>query len=179
MKRLLISALCVVLAACGPEKKAAAPAPEALPTYANLRDSDCYTVDLFDPVQIKAPGSDVPVQYHGFLGEWGGGAWNGKWCHDLVIYEVRANGEVELLSMHAPNFEIGYPPTVFKRTAVIDINNTLRLVAGDDRMVYNLDRQFLVGKRTGKRGDYQIALTRKGSAPFPVFRPASTQLATN
>ncbi|MEM9043131.1 MAG: hypothetical protein AAGC81_00440 [Pseudomonadota bacterium] len=179
MKRLLIAALCVVAAACGPDKQAAAPAPEALPTYASLRDSSCYTVDLFDPVTIKTPGPEVPAQYHGFLGEWGGGAWNGKWCHDLVIYEVRANGEVELLSMHAPNFDINHPPTVFKRKAVIDINNTLRMAAGFDRMVYNLDRQFLVGKRTGRSGEYEIALTRKNGSPIPIARPAATQLAEN
>ena len=177
MKRFLIATLCVVVAACDSGNQATAPAPEGLPTYASLRNSDCYTVDLFDPVEIKTPAANVPPQFAAFLGEWGGGAWNGKWCHDLVIYDVKANGEVELLSMHAPNFDINHPPTVFKRKAVIDVNNTLRMVAGDDRMVYNIDRQFLVGTRSGKSGSYEIALTRKGASPFPVARP--TQLAQN
>ncbi|MEM8790925.1 MAG: hypothetical protein AAGE80_04860 [Pseudomonadota bacterium] len=178
MKRLLIAALCVVATACGSDNRQAAPQPEVLPTYASLRNSDCYTVDLFDPVKYSPPGPEVPAQYQAFYGAWVGGAWNGKWCHDLIVYEIKPNGEVKVLSMHAPNSSIDHPPTVFKRRAVIDINNTLRFTNGANRHVYQLDRHFLVGKRTGPAGDYTIALTRENDSPLPVARPV-TQIAQN
>ncbi|MBY8975150.1 hypothetical protein KHP62_04980 [Rhodobacteraceae bacterium NNCM2] len=171
MQRTLLLSLCLLAAACAPLGKAKKEAGLS-DNYAEVRDADCYTVDLFDKFEIQNPGPDVPANYAAFLGDWGRGAWNGKWCHDLLILRVDANGSVDMLDMHAPNESLNQPPTVFRRKGFIDLNGTLRFAYGKERRVYWIDRNYLVGTRTGNLGQFKIAMTRKDLVPSPVARPA-------
>ncbi|MEM7178810.1 MAG: hypothetical protein AAGD47_04565 [Pseudomonadota bacterium] len=169
MRKIFLLAACLATAACAPGvvKRQKAESKE----YAELRDADCYTVDLFDEVDIEPPAPNVPENIRAFLGDWGYGAWNGTWCHDMLIYKVTPAGEVTLMDMHAPNFSLNQPPTVFRRTGYVDLNGTLRFAYGKERRVYRIDRQFLVGSRTGNLGEFRIAMTRKDIVPAPINRP--------
>ena len=98
MRRLLGVGVCVLVAACmQPEAKVV---PES--TQEQAVNRDCYTVDLFTKVKVEKPAKDVPPEHRQFLGEWGGGAWNDVWCHDLLVTKVESGGRVELVEMHAP-----------------------------------------------------------------------------
>lgn len=176
MHRTLLLATCLFVAACAVSntdgnKKTISD------DYAELRDNTCYTVDLFDTFTVQPAAADVPPQFAAFLGEWGYGAWDGEWCHDLLILSVTSGGQVDLLAMHAPNDRLNQPATAFRRKAFIDINGTLRYTHGAERHVYRLDGPYMVGQRTGNVGEFQIAMTKKGTVPSPVARPV--RLARN
>jgi hypothetical protein len=139
--------------------------------YAHLRRSDCYTVELYDEVPVEEPEPAVPARYTQFLGWWENGAWNGDWCHDLLIYDVDPSGRVELLDMHAPSEEFGLAPSVFKRTARIHEDGTLRFAYGTETRRYRIEGGVLVGHRSGSYGRMQVALVNPDFMPLPVPRP--------
>lgn len=170
MHRMLLLATCLIAAACANTGRQAND-NSISDDYAELRDSTCYTVDLFDTFDVQPATADVPPQYAAFLGEWGYGAWNGEWCHDLLVLSVTPGGEVDLLAMHAPSLPLNQPATVFRRKAFVDINGTLRYAHGKERHVYRIDGPYLVGQRTGNVGEFQIAMTRKGVVPSPIAKP--------
>lgn len=174
MKKAGLLLACVACVACAhkPEKTEVKPVAD----YSQYTDSSCYTVDLFDEWKIAPPAADVPDRYKGYLGDWGNGAWNGNWCHDLRVLKVTADGRVDVLDMHAPDANLKYPATVFRRKGIIDKDGNLRFSYGRETHVYRLDGRFLVGKREGKLGQYKIALTRKDVVPLPPTRPV-VQLA--
>ena len=111
MRAILImafAALGVALAGCAPKRVATGPKP-----YDRTVDAGCYTVDLFTPSNVTTPTSDVPAEWHGYLGKWGGGAWEGKWCHDLYVLSISPDGKVDVISAHAPFPEWGREATAF------------------------------------------------------------------
>lgn len=153
-----LAAVSLVLAGCAqkPEEVAEAPPPE-------LTRDDCYTVVLFDDVDIVQPGPEVPAEYHGFVGAWQKGAWDGKWCHDVLISEVRADGSVELFEMHAPYVEWGQPASAFKRRARIDENGNMRFRYGTETISYTLVDGSLHARRSGRFGDLAAVLVNGDS----------------
>jgi hypothetical protein len=160
----------VLLAACA-QQTAERPAP--VQDVSHLQEPGCYTVDLFDEVPIRKPGPEVPAAHAAFLGEWGNGVWNGKWCHDLLIHTVRADGMVEMLDMHAPTESFGgQPASIFKRRGRITEDGVLRFAHGIVTRRYELRDGKLHGQAEG--GDFgraEIVLTKKGVVPLPTPRP--------
>ncbi|MEL6475863.1 MAG: hypothetical protein AAFR17_00940 [Pseudomonadota bacterium] len=166
MSRYLLLAACLAVLGCAkPPKKVEKPTD-----YTTFLDSSCYTVDLFDRHDIIPASAEVPVAFRGYLGDWGNGAWDGQWCHDLRVLSVSPSGEVDLLDMHAPRYT-NSPATVFRRKAIIDGDGNLRFAYDKETHIYRLDGRFLVGKRIGDQGELEIAMTRKDVVPLPVARP--------
>jgi hypothetical protein len=134
--------------------------PQADP-FAETRDSSCYTVDLFTRARIIEPASDVPAQWRGYLGRWGGGKWGGAWCHDLYVTEISADGRVRLIETYGPYDPWGRRAAAFTRTARIDSDGRLRLSYGRTRMEYWLQDGELRGVRDESRGRLLIAMERR------------------
>lgn len=128
----------------------------------SLMQPDCYTVDLFDPFTVKAPPKEMAEKANEFLGVWMQGAWNGKWCHDLYVTSVSANGEVEVLDAYGPWPDAGMRPVVFRRTGwLTDGVLTLHTQAGTAR--YWREGRYLAGTLTGALGEMEIMLRRNDS----------------
>ncbi|MEM9737342.1 MAG: hypothetical protein AAF908_12180, partial [Pseudomonadota bacterium] len=169
MTRKLAALLCLAALGCthAPEKAKGPTEPD----YTSFVNADCYTVDLFDRFELVPPGQSVPAEWRGYVGEWGNGAWNGKWCHDLTILSVSADGEVDLLDMHAPQYDRNISASVYRRKGFIDRNGHLRFTYLGETHVYRLDGRYLVGERQGDIGQYRIAMTRKDVVPLPSTKP--------
>ena len=171
MRVTLIAAACLVAAGCAQGPVEVAEAPPPLPP--ELTRDDCYTVVLFDKVKIVQPGPDVPPEYHAFVGNWQKGAWDGKWCHDLLIHEVRADGSADIFEMHAPYEPWGQPATAFKRTGRIDKEGNLRFRYGTETVSYALVDGQLHARRSGKFGALEAVLVngekvKRDAAGVPV-----------
>ena len=154
MRVMMIAAACVLVAGCAKEVKTVeAPEPEP-----ELTRADCYTVVLFDDPQVQTPGEKVPEAYAGYLGSWTRGAWDGKWCHELLVTQVTADGQVELYEMHAPYEAWGQPASAFKRTARIDDSGDLRFRYGTESLRYELVGGKLYAERDGRFGKLEAIL---------------------
>lgn len=134
--------------------------PEPDPYITALRDT-CYTVDLFTEARIKVPGKDVPDDWRDFSGRWGGGAWEGEWCHDLYVLEIEPNGRVHVISAHAPLPAWGKVATAFRRTAQIDNDGRMRMQIGRTQVEYWLEDGRLHGHRDEGVGQWEIAMVRR------------------
>lgn len=156
MKRILLSFLVVTLAGCGASRRAERP-----DAYVMTRDDSCYTVDLFTAVNFVPPGNEVPSEWRGFAGRWGGGAWAGAWCHDLYVLEIMPDGLVKVVDTHAPLPEWGKPATAFRRTARIDSDNRLRMRYGNTVVEYWLEDGKLLGHRDEGNGALRIAMVQR------------------
>ncbi|HKK35782.1 MAG TPA: hypothetical protein VJ994_05790 [Paracoccaceae bacterium] len=127
---------------------------EPAPVQAGLVQPDCYTVDLYQPPRYVEPGPDVPATHTDYLGQWGGGAWNGLVCHDLWVLEVDGDGRVTMLDAHGPGL---YPDaTAFERVGTIDGNGRLNVRKGTSRVQYWIEDGRLHGVR--RRGDQEIRI---------------------
>ncbi len=151
-----LAALGVALAGCAPKRAAKGPTP-----YDLTADAGCYTVDLFTPSTVTAPTSDVPSEWHGYLGKWGGGAWEGKWCHDLYVLSISPDGKVDVISAHAPFPEWGREATAFRRQGVIGKNGRLTLRYKDVVVEYRLDKGSLLGDRVQNKAKMRIKLSQQ------------------
>jgi hypothetical protein len=156
--RIIIGAIAVgALSACsltGSTKRAANPFDVTL-------DSSCYTVDLFTKPNFVTPSKDVPARWRDFAGVWGGGAWNGRWCHDLYVLEVQPDGLVRLIETHAPYEPWGKRATAFQRTGRIGPDGRLRLRYGQTRSEYWVEDGRLYGLQTDDGAQRKIALNRQ------------------
>lgn len=133
----------------------------------------CYTVDLFDPYEIKYPEAEVPQEYAAFLGVWQNGAWGGTWCHDLYITQVSADGQVVLLDAHGPD-GAGIEATVFKRKGFIKDGVLTFLSIGSVPVSYRLVGDYLVGERKSAIGKVEITMSRTDGialVPEPPLKP--------
>ncbi|MEM9784350.1 MAG: hypothetical protein AAF899_17975 [Pseudomonadota bacterium] len=160
----------VLLAGCAAkEEPVAEAAPPAPPP--DLTRSDCYTVVLFDGFEIKdAPEGTLP-EHAAFLGEWRFGAWDGKWCHDLLVTEILADGSVLMMDKHAPYEPWGQPATAFPRKGRIDKNGVLRFRHGTTQRAYQFDAA--TGRLKGLREDVNgslVAELRRAGPPVPPKR---------
>ena len=170
MRNSLLVTACVIVSGClatQAEVEVASPAPPAEKAV----NSDCYTVDLFTRSKVQKAAAEVPEANRQFLGKWGGGAWNGFWCHDLVVTEVHADGRVELVEMLAPYAPWNYPATAFNRVGRIDGDGNLRFVYGTERLSYRIESGKLIGTRSGLYGNLRIELVRRGVPPIPTPNP--------
>lgn len=148
------------LAACAPKQTKRGPTP-----FDKTVVADCYTVDLFTEAPISEP-TDVPDEWKGYSGVWGAAAWDGKWCHDLHVLDIAANGEVEVMELHAPFEQWGKQATAFRRKAFIGKDGRLRLRYGGIDIEYWLENGRLHGLRKEGGGELRIALTRNGNKAF-------------
>jgi hypothetical protein len=149
--------LACLTAACATRETAQQPDP-----FLTTRDDSCYTVDLFSPAPVVAPGAEVPEKWRAFSGRWGGGAWEGEWCHDLHVLSIAPDGEVVLIETHAPHYAWGKPATAFRRKARIDSDGRLRMAYGRTEVEYWYEGGLLFGLRDEGAGAQRIALTRRG-----------------
>ncbi|MEM6974224.1 MAG: hypothetical protein AAF577_15605 [Pseudomonadota bacterium] len=173
MATLAACGVATMLAGCMGSKQEVAEAQPAPPP--DLTRSDCYTVTLFDGFDIKPPPEGTPVAHAAFLGEWRFGAWDGKWCHDLLVTEILDDGTVILMDKHAPYVPWGQPATAFERKGRIDQNGVLRFRHGTTQRSYRLDADSgrLVGMREDVNGALTAELRRSGVslvAPVPPTR---------
>ncbi|MEL6264526.1 MAG: hypothetical protein AAFR52_02600 [Pseudomonadota bacterium] len=170
MRWIVFVAAAAALAACSltNEKPPVTAAPEVEP---DLTRSDCYTVVLYDGFDIAPAPAQIAPEHAAFLGEWRFGAWDGEWCHDLIVTEIAADGQVTLMDLHAPHEPWGQPASAFKRTARIDPEGVLRFRHGVTNRAYRLDpRGRLVAERTFGNTVYTAELRRPGP-PLPRPRP--------
>jgi hypothetical protein len=154
LKHLLWLAVVGLIAGC-------ASRPPASDQFAQTRDSTCYTVDIFDKIIVKTPEAGVPKEWRGFAGRWGGGAWNGAWCHDLYVLDIASSGAATVIETHAPMPAWGKPASAFRRTAHIDKDGRLRMNFGRVKVEYWLDGDTLYGKRDEGMGEMLVALSRR------------------
>lgn len=169
LRSIALLAACAILSGCfgfGRKEKVATTPPPAV-------DSECYTVDLFTEAKIEKPADTVPDAYRAFLGDWGKGAWNDVWCHDLRITKVQPDGKVELFEMHAPYPPWGQPATAFRRTARISRDGILHLAYGTETVNYQIVDGKLEGRRHGSLGNLKVSLVRRGAPPVPEARYAA------
>ena len=158
MHRLILCCLVLSLSACLGREEAAAP----VDPYLSTRNDRCYTVDLFSKATVVPPSREVPTEWRGFSGRWGGGAWAGAWCHDLYVLEIKPDGTAVVVDTHAPLPEWGKPATAFKRLARIDPDGKLRMQYGNTRVEYWLEADgVLHGHRDEGRGQWNIAMVRR------------------
>jgi hypothetical protein len=128
--------------------------PEKPQVQVNLVQPDCYTVDLYQPPRYVEPGPGVPASHAAYLGQWGGGAWNGLVCHDLWVLDVGADGKVTMLDAHGPGL---FPDaTAFERVGSIDENGRLNVRKGSSEVQYWIENGRLHGLR--RRGDQEIRI---------------------
>lgn len=155
MRRVILIGAACLLAGCAAEKK------ESVDVLAMTRDPSCYTVDLFGKVPWKKPDASVPAAYSDFAGRWGGGKWDGVWCHDLYVLEVRPDGAAQIIETYAPNAAWGKRAAAFKRTARITPDGRLRVAYGRVEMEYWLQDGELYGVRNEDGLKRQIVLQRQ------------------
>ena len=155
MKRAILAGVSLaVLAACGsppPEKVA-----QAKPS---LVQPNCPTVRPFKPLKFRKPASAVPDAFRAFAGLWGGGAWDGRVCHDLYVLKVDDEGAVELFDAHGPGF--GFDATGFARKGKIDENGHLVVRKGPAMVEYWIEDGRLHGLRRMGKVKSKIILSRQ------------------
>lgn len=131
-----------------------------------MLDRECYTVDLFTDVKVEAPPDGLPPRYVQYLGRWGKGAWNGVWCHDLLISRVYSDGQVELVDMHAPYEPWNQPAMAFRRVGWIDGEGRLHFNYGAEKATYRIVDGTMKGtRRVNGVGILKIEMSRRGKAP--------------
>lgn len=157
MKRTALLGLGWLAAACASPERVATVDP-----FASTRDDSCYTVDLFSKATIVPPNGEVPQDWRGYSGRWGGGAWEGVWCHDLYVLDITPQGDVTVVETHAPYPNWGKLATAFRRTARIDDKGHLRMAYGHVKVEYWLENGMLYGTRNEGTGIQRVALTRRG-----------------
>ncbi|MEM7270379.1 MAG: hypothetical protein AAF401_14160 [Pseudomonadota bacterium] len=155
LKYVVLAALAAALAACAPPPKRTAT------TYDSTVKRDCYTVDLFTEAVVEPPAEDVPAEWKGFSGVWGGGAWEGKWCHDLYVLSIDANGQVTVIETHGPFEDWGREATAFRRQGYITDKGRLRLIYSNVSVEYELAGDKLHGRRKEGAGEMLIKLSPK------------------
>lgn len=174
MWRLVLLAGALALAAC--ESKPKKP-PVVEKSHRDNLLVGCYTVDLFDPYRLEFPSQGVTPANSKFLGVWKDAAWNGEWCHDLYITDVRPDGTVTLLDAYGPYKKQNLEATVFKRTAKLKDGTLSFISLGGASVSYKMsdDGEFLIGKRIDALGRYEITMLRHDGVaipPIPPRRPA-------
>lgn len=170
MQRLLIAVLAMAVVGCAPPAKKQQ--VERAPDLSDQLSVGCYTVDLFDPYKINYPRGGVPVEYVKFLGAWKDGAWDGKWCHDLYITDVTADGSVTLLSAYGPNLARKWEAQIYKRTGQIT-DGVLYVdgVLGAKKSYRLVGNRFLVGERNDFVAKETITLARRDGLAFVPIPP--------
>ena len=170
MHRLLMGILALTVAGCmQPQKKPVAAAPADLSDQLSV---GCYTVDLFDPYKINYPKGPVPPEFVKFLGVWKDGAWDGKWCHDLYITDVTADGKVTLLSAYGPNTARKWEAQIYKRTGQIkDGVLSFDGVLGAKKTYRLVGTSYMVGERSDFVAKETITLARKDGLAFVPVPP--------
>jgi len=149
--------VCVACLAAGCAEKQ----PQTTVPFAATVDSACYTVDLFGKVAWRRPEQAVPATASAFHGRWGGGKWDGQWCHDLYVLDVRPDGTAQVIETYAPLPAWGKRATAFKRTARIDGDGRLRLGYGEVEVEYWIEDGKLFGLRTEGGTQRRIVLNRQ------------------
>ena len=153
------AAMAAILALQGCAEEAPPPAPA--PDLSHLQETGCYTVDLFDEPEIAPAPAQIAPDRAAWLGHWGGGVWNGTWCHEMVVTRIDPTGLATLLDMHAPSEQYGQPATVFRRKARFFEDGSLRFVHGTVVRRYVMRDGRLVGTRQGDGfGRMEVVLTR-------------------
>ena len=150
-------AVCILSTAlivgCAPKRAAKGPTP-----FDKTVVQDCYTVELFTVAEIEPPGADVPAEWAAFSGKWGKAAWDGKWCHDLHVLTIAADGSVVAMELHAPYEPWGKPATAFRRTGRIGDDGRLRIRYSGVVVEYWVENGRLYGLRKEGGGVLRIAL---------------------
>ncbi|MEL6209473.1 MAG: hypothetical protein AAFR44_04700 [Pseudomonadota bacterium] len=168
MRLPMMTALLVVLTACAMEEPEVA--VEAPPVQ--LLRGDCYTVELFDGFEIKPAPEGTPPEHAAFLGEWRFGAWDGEWCHDMIVTEITEDGQVILMDLHAPYEPWGKIATAFRRTARITEDGELHFRHGNTTREYRLQGGRLYGTREEAiEGLREVQLRRPEEVRLPISRP--------
>lgn len=147
-------AAAVLAASCTPGPKKSGPTP-----FDKTVVQDCYTVDLFTVANIEEPDANVPSDWAKYSGEWGKAAWDGKWCHDLLVTKIHEDGAVDVLELHAPYEPWGKPATAFRRKGRITKDGRLRISYSGVSVEYWIENGRLYGLRREGGGEMRIALS--------------------
>ncbi len=152
----LMAVSAMALAGCG----AGNPVQKKNPvTQSKLIQPDCYTVDPYVQPKITKPRSDVPEVMRAFIGKWGGGAWDGRICHDLYVLQVEPSGTVVMFDAHGPGF---HPDaTAFTRRGEIGDDGHLRVRKGNAQVEYWIENGQLHGVRRWGTAENRIIMTKQ------------------
>lgn len=162
MRRVFFCIALGAIAACAPQGPKQAPGPTA---FDRTVDKSCYTVEIDSPAKIREPAATVPKSLSAFSGRWGGGAWGGKWCHDLHVLSVEPNGEAVVIEAHAPYEPWGKNATAFKRKAVVSPDGRMRMIYKGVVIEYWVaDDGSLHGLRKEGDAEHKIKLSRADDA---------------
>lgn len=126
-----------------------------------MRDPACYTVDLFGKVPWKTPEQATPERAKAFAGRWGGGKWDGVWCHDLYVLDVRPDGTAQIIETYAPHAPWGKRAVAFRRQAQVGPDGRLRVAYGKVTLEYWIENGELYGVRTEDGAPRRIVLQRQ------------------
>lgn len=122
---------------------------------------DCRTVVLFNP-NVRGAARGVPEWQRAFIGEWGGGAWDGRACHGLLIEEIRADGTVRLVELQGNYPQWNMYPTSFKRRAEFTPDGSLRVDRGRRGVaVYRMQGGVIYGEMLGPNENRRVSLYPK------------------
>jgi hypothetical protein len=154
-RTILVGLACLAAAGCASKKT------DTVDVLAMTRDPSCYTVDLFGKVPWKTPEAAVPDAKKAFAGRWGGGKWDGVWCHDLYVLDVRPDGAAQIIETYAPHAPWGKRAAAFTRRATIDRDGRLRVAYGNIQMEYWIENGELYGLRDEGGVTRKIILTRQ------------------
>ncbi len=124
-----------------------------------LIQPDCYTVDPYVPPKIAKPRKDVPDSMSAFSGKWGGGAWDGRVCHDLYVLQVEPSGTVVMFDAHGPGFS--HDATAFTRRGEIGEDGHLRVRKGNATVEYWIEDGKLYGVRRQRNLENKIIMTKQ------------------
>ena len=156
------AAAALAVAGCGGDAKKVAGDGANLTAAAKsnpLVQPDCYTVDPYVPPKIAKPRSDVPDDMRAFSGLWGGGAWDGRVCHDLYVLQIEPSGTVVMFDAHGPGF--GYDATAFTRKGEIGEDGRLRVQKGKATVEYWIEDGRMHGVRRIGPLSNRIIMARK------------------
>ncbi|SDX42496.1 hypothetical protein SAMN05444336_10566 [Albimonas donghaensis] len=124
-----------------------------------LMIADCYTVDPYKPIRIAKPAPGAPGNAAAYLGQWGGGAWDGRVCHDLWVMEVSADGKVLMFDAHGPGYR--QDATGFLRRGEITPDGRIRVRKGGAMVTYWIEDGVLYGERLSGQQLHRIMMRKK------------------
>ena len=124
-----------------------------------LLKPDCYTVEPYQPIRIARPQAGAPAASGSFLGAWGGGAWDGRVCHDLWIMEIGADGHVLMFDAHGPGYR--QDATGFLRRGEMTADGRIRVRKGGAMVTYWIQDGMLYGERLSGQTLHRVVMRKK------------------
>ena len=115
------------------------------------------------PVNFTPPTKSVEGGANEFIGVWGGGKWDKKLCHTLVVESVDADGKAQVIYSYGVYDKWNIKKPGFNRDTGVIVDSVLTLDWSKNgiKVEYRLDNGKLKGKYILLDGFVTAELTRK------------------